>query len=272
MSATVSRTADRWFVSIAVDVGDIPTEEQPHEVVGIDLGISSLMTLSKPMNGNQKIQNPRSLKKAQRKLRRAQKSVSRKENCRKKHGVKKSNRHKKAIVKLSKLYARVANIRKDTLHKATTLISKEFKVVCLEDLNVKGMLKNHKLASAISDASFFEIKRQLQYKKQLFGGHLICIDRWFPSSKCCSNCGVVVEELPLNIREWKCADCGSVHDRDINASINIEKVGTACPEPSVTSLQRTHRERIALVADVKVSNETNSLNCELHRSEQEQGR
>jgi putative transposase len=161
-------------------------------------------------------------------------------------------------------------VRKDTLHKATTAIALEFKVVCMEDLNVKGMLKNHKLASAISDASFAEIKRQLQYKKQLFGGHLICIDRWFPSSKCCSHCGVVVEDLPLSVRDWKCADCGSVHDRDINASINIEKVGMANPEHSAVQQQRTHRERLALV--VGNSNETNSLNCELQRSEQEHGR
>ena len=203
LSATVSRVADKWFVSIAVEVPDVPCTS--HGTVGIDLGINSFVALS----DGTKITAPKPLKRGLRRLRRLNKDVHRKELG--------SNNREKAKTKLARLYYRISCIRKDFLDKLSTEIAGKFRVVGLEDLNVTGMMKNRKLARSISDLGWGEFRRQLAYKV----GELVCVDRFFPSSKLCFDCGYKLEEAPLNIREWTCPQCNHTHDRDVNAAKNI---------------------------------------------------
>ncbi len=179
------------------------------------MGITSLIATS---NGD-KITNPKHFKKLRKKLKRTQKALARKQ--------KGSNNRKKARVQVAKVYAQIADARKDFLHKLTTQILRENQTIVVEDLAIKNMMKNHKLALAISDASWGELIRQLSYKCEWYGRELIKIDRWFPSSKRCGNCGHIINELPLNIREWECPKCGTNHDRDINAAKNILAAGLA---------------------------------------------
>ncbi|NEN92820.1 MAG: IS200/IS605 family element transposase accessory protein TnpB [Okeania sp. SIO3H1] len=205
----------RWSISLRVnDTRDLklkPVQKQ----IGIDLGITSLVTTS---NG-EKIANPKNINKLHKKLRLAGKSLSRK--------TKGSNNYQKARLKLARIHAKIKDSRLDYTHKLTTQLIKRYQTIVIEDLAVKNMVKNHKLAKAISDANWGELVRQLEYKADWYGRELIKIDRYFPSSKRCSNCGHVVEKLPLNIREWDCPECGSHHDRDINAAINILAAGLA---------------------------------------------
>jgi len=204
----------RWFVSLLVDV-EINHLPGTSNKVGIDLGVSSLVTLST----GEKIANPKTFKAKYKRLRRAQKALSRKLKG-------SSNRHK-ARLKVAKLQAEIADTRKDFLHKLTTQLVRDNQVIAVEDLAVKNMVKNHSLAQSISDASWGELVRQLEYKSEWYGRELVKIDRWFPSSKRCSNCGHVVQRLPLNIREWDCPECGFHHDRDVNAAINVLAAGQA---------------------------------------------
>jgi putative transposase len=212
LSATVSRTADRWFVSIAT-VEDRP-EPTPIQgpAIGVDLGLKVFATLS---DGTQFI-SPSPLKTAQQRLKRAQQAHSRKQ--------KGSNNRRKAALKVAKIHARVANIRKDFLHKITTKLAKTKSVIVVEDLNVHGMVSNHCLARSISDQGWGEFYRQLSYKTVWYGSRLITADRWFPSSKLCSDCGYKLDKLALSVREWVCPSCGCVHDRDHNAAINLESL------------------------------------------------
>ncbi|GGA50634.1 transposase [Okeania sp. KiyG1] len=204
----------RWSISLRVnDTRDLrlnPTNKQ----VGIDLGITNLLTTS----DGEKIANPKKLNKLHKKLRLAQKSLSRK--------TKGSNNYQKARLKVARIHAKIKDSREDYTHKLTTQLIRENQTIVVEDLAVKNMVKNHKLARAISDANWGEVVRQLEYKAEWYGRELIKIDRYFPSSKRCSICGHVVEKLPLNIRQWDCPECGSHHDRDINAAINILRMGT----------------------------------------------
>jgi len=209
LSATVSEEAGRWFVSIQVEEeceSPIPTAPS---AIGVDLGIKTLATLSDGTT----FSNPRALKQAQKKLRRLERQKSR----RKKGG---QNR-KKTVRKLAKQHARVARIRKDAAHKLTRYLCKNHALVAIEDLHVAGMLKNHKLALAISDSNFGEISRQLAYKASWYSVHLVVIDRWFPSSKLCSSCGWIDEDQDLSDRVFICRACGLVIDRDLNAARNI---------------------------------------------------
>ncbi|GAC1500222.1 MAG: hypothetical protein NVS2B14_13290 [Chamaesiphon sp.] len=164
-----------------------------------------------------KIANPKHFKRLRRKLRRVQKALSRKQ--------KGSNNRLKARTKAAKVHGRISDSRKDFLHKLTTQLVRENQTIVVEDLAVKNMVKNHKLAQSISDASWGELVRQLEYKCQWYGRELFKIDRWFPSSKRCGNCGHVVDKMSLKIREWDCPRCGTHHDRDINAARNILAVG-----------------------------------------------
>jgi putative transposase len=188
---------------------------QTDKVVGIDRGITSLIVTS----DGEKIANPKHFKRLRYKLRQAQKALSRK--------VKGSNNREKARREVARIHAKIADTRNDFLHKLTTRLVRENQTIAVEDLAVKNMLKNHKLAQAISDASWGELIRQLGYKCQWYGRTLVKIDRWFPSSKRCGRCGHVVEKLPLDIREWDCSECGTHHDRDINAAQNILAAGLA---------------------------------------------
>jgi len=218
MGATISRKADKWFVSIQIEM---PSPEPIHkshnenQAVGVDLGVKDLAVLS---NGT-KVAGAKPHKALLSRLRRLNKAVSRKQGAKK--GEKRSNNFIKSKKKLARLHERIANIRNDELHKLTTGLAREFGIIGIEDLNVSGMVKNHRLARAINDVSFFEFRRQLEYKAQIKGGIVVAASRVFPSSKLCSTCGYKNENLTLKMREWNCPECGSNHDRDINAAINL---------------------------------------------------
>jgi putative transposase len=207
--------AGRWFVSILVDDVTIKPLPVAMQSVGIDLGITSLLALST----GEKVSNPKHFNRLRKKLKRVQKELSRK--------VKGSTNRLKARLKVAKVHAQISDSRGDFLHKLTTQLVRENQTIVVEDLAVKNMVKNHKLARAISDASWGELVRQLTYKAVWYGRNLVKIDRWFPSSKRCGNCGHIVDKLPLNIREWTCSECGAVHDRDLNAAGNILAAGLA---------------------------------------------
>jgi putative transposase len=204
----------RWTVSLLVDVQIETLPESPNQI-GLDLGITSLIALS---NG-EKVANPKTFRAKRRKLRKVQKALSRKK--------KGSNNRHKARLKVAKVHAEISDARHDFLHKLTTRLVRENQMIAVEDLSVKNMVKNHKLALVISDASWSELVRQIEYKCDWYGRTFVKIDRWFPSSKRCSHCGHVVDKLPLNIREWDCPKCNTHHDRDLNAAKNILAAGLA---------------------------------------------
>jgi len=204
----------RFHVSLLVDTVIEPMPKTDKSI-GLDVGIASLIATS---NGD-KIANPRHFKRLRTKLTRVQKSLSRKQ--------KGSNNRQKQRQKVAKVHSAIADSRKDFLHKLTTQLVNENQTIVVEDLAIKNMVKNHKLALHISDASWGELVRQLAYKCEWYGRELIKIDRWFPSSKRCGNCGHIVDKMPLTIREWECPKCGINHDRDINASKNILAAGLA---------------------------------------------
>ena len=210
LSAKVFTKGGKWFVSVAVELDEINKPlNKTGEQVGIDLGISDLAVLS----DGTKIQAPKPLKNKLKKLQRLSKSLSRKQ--------KGSNNREKAKTKLSRLHYKISCIRKDFTHKLTTQLVKSYDMICIENLNVKGMVKNRKLARSIHDLGFYEFKRQLIYKANQWGKTVKELDRFYPSSKTCHCCTHKVDELPLNIRNWQCPSCNTTHDRDINASLNI---------------------------------------------------
>ncbi|MCT7974799.1 RNA-guided endonuclease InsQ/TnpB family protein [Laspinema olomoucense] len=206
---TITRQAGDWYMSFFVE---IPQEITPkcREKIGVDLGINTLATCSDGTT----FSNASAYKSATKKLGRLQRHLSRK--------VKGSKNRAKCLLKVQRLHQRVANIRRDTLHKITTFLAKNHSQVVIEDLNVSGMLKNHCLAGSIADASFYEFRRQLDYKSSRYGSKLIIADRFYPSSQLCSNCGHR-QKMPLNQRTFECQNCSLKIDRDLNASVNLEK-------------------------------------------------
>ncbi len=238
LSATISRKAEKWFVSITVDTEETPPICENQAMVGVDLGVNRLATLS----DGTLIQGAKPHKALLNRLRRLSRSLARKQ--------KGSKNRAKAKLKLAKLHAKIANIRNDELHKLTTSLASRYGVVVIEDLNVKGMMANHRLARAVGDMGFHEFRRQLVYKTAMRGGQLIVADRWFPSSKVCSACGTKQESMPLSVREWTCSECGTPHDRDLNAAKNLMKLAvsstvTACGEdvrPAHTEAASTKQE------------------------------
>jgi putative transposase len=210
MSYTISRKANQWFVSIAVEVEDPEKLPFNESQVGVDLGIKSFLTTS----DTRVVENPKYLRNGLKKLKRLQKSVSRK--------VKGSNNRLKAKMRLAKQHLKVSNKRKDFLHNVTTQLIRTYGCIKIEDLNVKGMLRNHKLALAISDVGWSEFKRQLIYKANWYGRSIVEIPTFYPSSKMCSCCGKIKENLKLSDRIFVCDGCGLTLDRDLNAAINIQ--------------------------------------------------
>ena len=239
LSATVSEQAGHWYVSLQVEEEQsVPENTGP--VVGIDLGVKRLATLS----DGEVIANPRHLKRRLKKLKRLQRVVSR----RKKGG---KNR-KKAVRTLAKLHRQLKHQRSNTLHQVTTRLAKTTSVLVIEDLNVRGMLKNHHLAQAIGDVGFSEFKRQLLYKATWYGSRVVLADRWEPSSKRCSECGWVDADLTLADRTFHCEQCGLVRDRDLNAAINLEKLAGSFLGQSQRSVRAAsagtkHTPRVKLV-------------------------
>ena len=210
---TISRRADDWYIAFYYEQ-EVEITPKQFAVVGVDLGIKSQATLSTGIV----IPNPKYYCQEQAKLARLQRQLSRKQ--------KGSNRRNKARIKVARCHRRIANLRSNTLHQATTYLCKNHAHVVVEDLNVSGMLANHKLAKAIADCSFYEFRRQLEYKSKKFGSQLTIIDRWYPSSKTCSSCGNV-QDMSLRERRYDCHSCGISIDRDLNASINISRLAEA---------------------------------------------
>jgi len=212
MSATISRVADRWCVSITVDTPDRPPQPAENQgAVGVDLGVSALATLST----GEHYAGTRPHTALLQRLKRLSRAVSRKQ--------KGAANRRKAQAKLARLHARIANIRRDTLHKLTTDLTRRFHTIGIEDLHVRGMMANRRLARSIAERSFHEFRRQLDYKAARRGGQVVVADRWFPSSKTCSCCGVMLEALSLSVRQWTCEGCGAEHDGDVNAAKNLEQ-------------------------------------------------
>ena len=212
---TVSRRAGRWYASLTVEREPTVTTVPKGGAVGVDLGVKNLATLS----DGTVVPNPRALNVRSKALRKAQQAMSRK--------VKGSARRERAKERVARLHARVADVRADAIHKATAMIASKYSVVCVEDLNVAGMVKNHHLARSVSDAALGEFRRQLDYKTARSGAVLRVVGRWFPSSKTCSNCGTVKAKLSLSERTFNCDACGLSMDRDLNAAINIQVAGSA---------------------------------------------
>lgn len=213
---TVSQRAGRWYASLTVEREDKPVTQVPRGgAVGVDLGVKNLATLS----DGTVIPNPRALNTRLKALRKAQQALSRK--------TKGSARRRKAQERVARLHARIADVRADAINKATTMIARTYSTVCIEDLNVAGMMKNHRLARSVSDASLGEFRRQLEYKTARTGARLHIVDRWYPSSKTCSACGAVKAKLSLSERVFHCDACGLTMDRDLNAAININVAGSA---------------------------------------------
>jgi len=221
--ATVSREADRWFVSFAyvtdVDPVNADTEvvtDDEYDIVGVDLGVKDLAITS----CGEVIANPAAYRKQMQRLRRYQRSVSRKK--------KGSKNRKKAVAKLAKLHRRIANIRKNSAHQCTTLLTRKLapKVLVIETLKPKNMARNRKLACSIMDANFGRIREQLEYKCRWHNIHLVKAPQFYPSSQICSNCGCYQKkDLKLTDREWTCPHCGCHHDRDVNAAKNLRFYG-----------------------------------------------
>lgn len=213
-SITISLTpSGKWFLSLLVLDENDYTLPLCEKVMGIDLGIETFATLST----GEKVKMPE-LKGHYAKLKKLQRKHAKKS----KGG---SNRNK-ARIKVARQYEKITNIRDDFQHKLSTKLIHENQVVVMEDLNVKGMVRNRKLARAISQQGWSNFLSMLQYKSKMYGRELMQVDRFFPSSKTCSNCGCITNSLPLHIREWTCEDCGTTHDRDVNAARNLMAVGT----------------------------------------------
>lgn len=242
LGATVSRTADRWFVAIQVEVPNalFHRPRTAHGVAGVDLGIKAAATLS----SGEAIEAPKPLKAALRRLKIRGRRLSRKvqavkvqagfaPKARLPKGLRLpvSNNRTKSAATLARLHARVANVRADFTHKLTTKLCRENQAVVIEDLNVKGMLANDQLARAISDVGFGMFRSQIEYKAKRYGTRLVIADRWYPSSRLCSVCDWKNEALTLRDRQWTCAQCGTHHDRDHNAALNLKRLATATALP-----------------------------------------
>jgi putative transposase len=215
-TVTVSRDpAGRWYVSLRVVDATVRPLPPVQTHVGIDAGLSSLMTLST----GERITNPRYESQDRARLARAQRVLSRRQ--------KGSSNRAKARLRVARIYARISDRRWDHLHKLTTRLVRENQTIVIEDLHVRGMLSNHSLARAIGDAGWWELRRMLQYKCAWYGRDLVVVNRWLPSSKTCSTCGHLTDQLALSVRNWPCQRCGSWHDRDVNAAKNILAAGRA---------------------------------------------
>jgi putative transposase len=243
-SAIVSRQADKWFVALTIEIDfnfERPAESQGS--VGVDLGVKDFATLST----GEKLEGPKPHTALLRRLRNLQRSLSRKQ--------KGSANREKAKRKVAKIHYRIWCIRQDFLHKTTTRLAQEFNDICIEDLNVKGMSSSAKgtvenpgkmvkqksgLNRRILDQSFFEFRRQLKYKADMYGSKVTIADRFFPSSKTCSSCGENNKDLKLKHRKWTCSACGTDHDRDVNAAVNLNNLAAssaviACGEESISA-------------------------------------
>lgn len=218
LSATVTRVAQRWFVSLTTEEDQDASvrHARPGSVVGIDLGIKTLITGADNQGKDIAIPGPRPLRAGMRRLRRISRAHSRKQPG--------SARRRRSAARLGRLHARIANLRQDAAHKATSMLAARYETIVAEDLNVAGMAKNHRLAGAIVDQGFGRMRQMLAYKTAWNGGRLIIADRFYPSSKTCSGCGTVKAKLALSERAYQCGNCALILDRDVNAARNLLKL------------------------------------------------
>lgn len=246
----ISQSGGKFYASFSLEI----TEEEykrthpnvdlvdSNRKVGIDVGIKSALMLSDGIA----IENPKPLKKNLRKIKRLSRQLSKRFHPKTKEerlkGVRKSNNYMKLSVRLAHEHGRVANIRRDFLHKVTSILTTHYSEIAIEDLNVKGMIKNHRLAQAVNDVSFGKLRRQIEYKSRMNGVKVVKADRFFASSKTCSVCGEKKDNLSLRERIYRCEHCGTVIDRDLNASLNLlgllvnYKIGTDYPESTPADL------------------------------------
>ena len=249
-NACISQSGGHFYVSFSFQITEEEYKRTHPNVdlvdgsrkVGVDLGIKSALILSDGIA----IDNPKPLKKNLRKIKRLSRQLSKRVHPKTKEerlqGAKKSNNYMKLSVHLAHVQGRVANIRRDFLHKVTTILTTHYGEIAIEDLNVKGMTRNHRLAQAVNDVSFGELRRQIEYKAATNGVKVLKVDRFYPSSKTCSVCGAVKEDLKLSDRTYRCDKCGAMFDRDYNASRNLlgqlvnHKIGTDYPESTPADL------------------------------------
>jgi len=228
LSAAVRFERGRWFVAFTVEQAITrPAPARPDAVAGVDLGIRTLAVVATGTGATFEVPNPRHLSGALRKVRRLSRAVSRRRGPDRRTRQEPSNRWRRASAALGKAQGRVADQRRDGIHKLTTDLAGEYGTVVVEDLHVRGMLANRRLARHVADASFAEIRRQLTYKTAWHGGTLIVADRWLASSKICSECGAVKTKLALSERQWTCPTCGTVLDRDANAAVNLARLAAS---------------------------------------------
>jgi len=243
--ATISKKAGKWFVSVLTEV-EHKQSTPITKIIGVDLGIKTLATCS----DGKIFENPKALKNNLKRLKFHQRKLSKK--------IKNSKNYEKQKLKVQKLHYRISNIRNDSLHKATSKIINENQVIVLEDLKVSNMMKNHKLAQALSDISLSEFRRQIEYKAKWNNRQVIFVDKFFPSSKLCSKCNTKKENLKLSDRIYKC-DCGLIMDRDLNAAKNLERFYTV----SSTGINACGDERF--IEETKVSKRCSSVKQESNR-------
>ena len=246
----ISQNGGKFYASFSLEITEEEYKRTHPNVdlvdggrkVGVDMGIKAELILSDGIA----IENPKPLKKNLRKIKRLSRQLSKRFHPKTKEerlkGVRKSNNYMKLSVRLAQAHGHVANIRRDFLHKVTTILTTHYGEIAIEDLNVKGMFKNHRLAQAVSDVSFGELRRQIEYKAETNGVKVTKADRFFASSKTCSVCGEKKEDLTLRDRTYRCPHCGAVIDRDLNASLNLlgllvnHKIGTDYPESTPADL------------------------------------
>lgn len=216
LSATISRKTDRWYCSLSVEVNRLDPHPIQGDIVGIDLGINCFATISDGKTITE-IHSPKPLRKNIKNLKNLHRELSRKQ--------KGSRNKKKAQLRLARLYRRIKNIRHDFLAKETTKLTKTKSVIIIENLAVKNMMRNHRLARSIGDEGWYEFKRMLEYKTKWYGSSLLEIQRFYPSSKRCNHCGIVNRDLKLSDRTWICLNCGAINERDRNAANNIRECG-----------------------------------------------
>ena len=240
-NVTITRRADDWFISYKVENEPINVANRK-PVVGVDIGIKTLASCSDGVT----FDNPKAYQCNKKRLAREQRKLSRQyENCRKNkdangHNIK-SNNYKKTQKKIAKLHLRISNIRKDATHKLTSYLVKSHDQIVIEDLNVSGMMKNHKIAGAISDGGFYEFRRQLEYKGEIYNCAITIADRWFASSKTCSCCGHK-QDMPLRKRIFACEKCANILDRDMNAAINLKNYAVSFTVNACSLNSKVHCE------------------------------
>jgi putative transposase len=222
-AATVSRVGDEFFIAFTLEVQRaVPATRAPEMIIGIDAGLNTLYTGATPGGEHVlNVENPRNYQKSEQKLARAQRVTSRRQGPG--PGKKPSKRWQRANTRVQKIHADVANARKNLLHETTTYLTKNYDLIMVEDLNVAGMLKNHSLVKHISDAAWGEFVRQLEYKSKWYGSTVVKVDRFYPSTKTCNQCGTAKAKLSLDERTYHCEACGLTIDRDLNAAINLAR-------------------------------------------------